>query len=403
MAGGAPRPAPPDGRLQLVPRGRLRPQQVAHEIIPAPPDHVRLVAEAVIAIRQQEQIEILIGFDQFVHYQQRVIRRHVVIQRAVRQQQMSLQVLGEQLVRLVVVIRGAVRIGFQQPLPLLGPIVFVFTIVVVTGLGDSHLEEIGVVEHRPRRRISSARVPVDARALDVDPRIALRQLLHTRHLVRQRIVPQIAEVGLVEFLAAPRRPHSIDLHHDESQLRQRLAVSARRREAAAAHTARLRTGVDVIHDRVLLRSVEVGRLEHQAVEIGDAVAGLHGERHRRLPSRGQQLGDIRVLQCCDQFAGIVAHHGRGRHIRLGVAIHEILAGRRERHIVIRVLRRQQSQILAVEADPIEVNEIRIALLAAHTEEVQHAILLVDAQHLRDVPIAGRDLIFQLAGLRIVEV
>ena len=66
--------------------------------------------------------------------------------------------------------------------------------------------------------------------------IALRQLLHARHLVGQRVVAHVAEVGLVEFLTAPRRAHAVDLHHDEPQLRQRL-----RNRRAPAEKLRLPT------------------------------------------------------------------------------------------------------------------------------------------------------------------
>ena len=57
------------------------------------------------AIGQQEQVEILVGLYERVHDQQGVIGRHVVIKGAVRQQQMSLQVFGNVLVGLIVVIR----------------------------------------------------------------------------------------------------------------------------------------------------------------------------------------------------------------------------------------------------------------------------------------------------------
>ena len=101
---------------------------------------------------------------------------------------------------------------------------------------------------------------------------------------------------------------------------------------------------------------------------------------------------------------IVAQHGDGRNVGLGVAIDEVLAGGGERHFVVAVLRREQREIRAVEPDAVEVNEIRVApLLAAHAEEVELAILLVHAQQLGDVPLALGDLVLQLAGLGIVEV
>src|ERR1017187_5966944 len=51
------------GRIELVPGGGLGAQQIAHEIIPAAAHHVGLIAETVIAVGQQQQIEILIRLD----------------------------------------------------------------------------------------------------------------------------------------------------------------------------------------------------------------------------------------------------------------------------------------------------------------------------------------------------
>ena len=173
----------------------------------------------------------------------------------------------------------------------------------------------------------------------------------------------------MEFLRAPRRAHPVDLDHDESEFRQRLRIAARRRKTAAPDAARLRTGIDVVDDRIFLRRVEVRRLEHQAVEIGDAVARLHRDRNRRLPSGREQLRDVGLLERRDQLAVRVAQHRDRRHVGLRIAVDEIFARGRERNLVIGVLRRQQRQILAVEADAIEMNEIRIAaLLAARRRE-----------------------------------
>jgi hypothetical protein len=88
----------------------------------------------VTAVRQHQQIEVLVRFDQLVHDQERVVRRNVRVHRAVREQQLSFQVLCHELIRLIVVVGRAVRIRAQQPLPLLGPVVLVDAIVVVAGL-----------------------------------------------------------------------------------------------------------------------------------------------------------------------------------------------------------------------------------------------------------------------------
>ena len=103
--------------MQLVFVRWLRTQQVAHEVVPSAPRHVeRRAPIAVVLVGQKQQIKILVGLDEFVHHQQRVVRRNVVIQRAVRQQQVSLQILSEVLIGLIIVIGSPVGIFYQQPL-----------------------------------------------------------------------------------------------------------------------------------------------------------------------------------------------------------------------------------------------------------------------------------------------
>ena len=48
---------------------------------------------------QHEQVEILVRLDQCIDDERGVVRRHVVVERAVREEQLALQVLGERLVR----------------------------------------------------------------------------------------------------------------------------------------------------------------------------------------------------------------------------------------------------------------------------------------------------------------
>ena len=55
--------------------------------------------------------------------------------------------------------------------------------------------------------------------------------------------------------------------------------------------------------------------------------------------------------------------------------------------MVGVLGREQGEAGAVEVDAVEVDEVGIALFAAHAEEVEHAVLFVHAQELGDVPIA----------------
>ncbi len=78
---------------------------------------------------------------------QRIRRRHVAVHQAVGDEQFALEILRQQLVGLVVVVRRAVGRGLQKPLPFLAPIVFVVAVVVVSGAGDGHLVEVVIAEN----------------------------------------------------------------------------------------------------------------------------------------------------------------------------------------------------------------------------------------------------------------
>ena len=67
-------------------------------------------------VRNHQQVEVLVRLDQRVDDEERVVRRHVVVHRAVREQQVPLQVLRERLVGFDVVVVGAVGIADEQAL-----------------------------------------------------------------------------------------------------------------------------------------------------------------------------------------------------------------------------------------------------------------------------------------------
>src|SRR3546814_7138793 len=78
--------------------------------------------------------------DLCLHHQQGVGRWNIVVEQAVDQQQVALEVVGVVLVGLVVVVAAAVLRDHRQALPLLGPVVLVAAVVVVAAFGDADLE-----------------------------------------------------------------------------------------------------------------------------------------------------------------------------------------------------------------------------------------------------------------------
>ena len=160
----------------------------------------------------------------------------------------------------------------------------------------------------------------------------------------------------------------------------------------------------MVDDWILPSGIEIVRRVQQAVQIGRAVARLDGDRLRRAPARDGQTRDVRLFDRGDISAVCVAKHRDRRNVRLRIHVDEVLSRRRERHVVIGVLRREELEIPAVHSDPIEMPEVRIAAaLSADADEVQRAVRLVYVKQLRHVAFSGRDLALLASGLQIVQI
>ena len=81
-----------------------------------------------------DRIEALVRVDKRVYHEHRVGRRHVAVHRSVRDEQLALQVLDEELIGLIVVVGRAVRVLLEESLPFLTPVVLVIAVVVIPGL-----------------------------------------------------------------------------------------------------------------------------------------------------------------------------------------------------------------------------------------------------------------------------
>jgi hypothetical protein len=73
----------------------------------------------------------------------------------------------------------------------------------------------------------------------------------------------------MKCLGAIRGAHTIHLHHDESELSQRLHADLR--AEGLRHEGSLRPGIDVFNDRILFRRIEVCRPYDYAPDIGLAI------------------------------------------------------------------------------------------------------------------------------------
>src|SRR5216684_2382456 len=116
----------------------------------------------------------------------------------------------------------------------------------------------------------------DSHAIDVDERMALRQLLDCRFLIGQTVVAQIAVAeGVIPLRAMRISPAIPNFDHDETELRQH-DVGALRREGFV-NALSLWAGINERDDGVFLVRVEVEGLVHYPVQIRYAVVRFHLE------------------------------------------------------------------------------------------------------------------------------
>ena len=94
----------------------------------------------------------------------------------------------------------------------------------------------------------------------------------------------------------------------------------------------------------------------------------------------------------------------GARIRRRVGVDHKLPGRRQIDRVIAILRREQLLAFSIEADAIEITEVRILpFLLPDALEIDRATILIDPEHLRHIAFTGRDAVFLEARASIVQV
>src|SRR5262245_38640400 len=123
------------------------------------------------------------------------------------------------------------------------------------------LEELGIGQHRARRRESATRMTGNADPVEIEPRAGQGELFERRDVVLEptRLV-EIAVGEIVKRLVAPRGASTIDDEHRESERGERLGVVDRHLLAEAGmDPPDLRTRITVIDDGIALLRVEAMR------------------------------------------------------------------------------------------------------------------------------------------------
>ena len=87
-------------------------QQMLHEVIPSLPHPEIPLTESVTAIREDQHVEVFIGIHKLLYHFQGVIWWYVGVHRTMSYKELPFQVIYDQLVRLIVVVRGPIGIDF---------------------------------------------------------------------------------------------------------------------------------------------------------------------------------------------------------------------------------------------------------------------------------------------------
>src|SRR5215469_10069709 len=116
---------------------------------------------------------------------------------------------------------------------------------MIAGLGNSDHEEIGIPEHGVGRSVSTSGVSPDSDAIDIDPWIARSEFSYTCNLIGKCVIPHIAVIRVLEFFRTQRRPHPVELDHDEPEFGEGLRVPACRGKSPRADAAGGRARIDV--------------------------------------------------------------------------------------------------------------------------------------------------------------
>ena len=171
---------------------------------------------------------------------------------------------------------------------------------------------------------------------------------------------------------------------DHAELGQRLLTRVRREELR--HGLCLGTRIDVRYNRIALGRIEIVRLVHHPIDVGDAVRRLHLVRLRELVAGRGELGEIGDLEIHDLAAAGVEHGGCRHGVDLGVVVHEVPTRLVHDRPVIEVARVQQREAGTVQVHPVEVLVIGIfSLFPAVGPEEHVAPVFIHTHNCINVP------------------
>src|SRR6185437_12492303 len=157
--------------------------------------------------------------------------------------------------------------------------------------------------------------------------------------------------------------------------------------------------------RILLRGIEVHRLDNDAPDIGLAVAAFGDEDFGEVEAGGEKRGSVALIEVGDYFLVFGAAELRDRRqIDTLPGVDVVLAIGREGDGVGAIGFGERREAHAVEVDAAELREVGIlAGDEAAGVEIDLALVLIDVINIADEPLALGDLVLHLAGETVIEI
>ena len=347
---------------------------------------------------KDQQVKVFARFDQVICQPQGGLGRDIRIQLTDQKQQLASQVSRMGDIRAIRVPRPH-RVSH----PLLVPPLLVDPVVVAAAACDSDFVELRMKQQSSGRALPARRHTVDSNSAGIAVGISLRQGRNPGDPVRKPSILEIMPAGIMKSLRAVSRPHAVALHHDKSQVSQRLHLITDGKGLTNKRV--LRPRIDVFNDRIRQCRVQERGPEDQAPDFRDPVAALCAKDLWGFPATLRQCRDIGGFQGAEQ--GTI-----GRPAQL-VYRRQISPRERidERSPVRGILQRmsavplcQCDQIGAIEVHPVMVDKIRILFGVSSTGlEPDLAGIFIDPLHLANDPWTQGDLVFQRSQFRVVKV
>src|SRR5690349_15785921 len=138
---------------------------------------------------------------------------------------------------------------------------------MISRRGNGNFKKVRITQYGGSRHKASARVTMNAYTIDVNVGIAIGELLYCCFFISKTVVSQVAIAKSMVPLTAARVAATItNGNYDKTKLCQPV-YSIHSSAKSFVYSLCLRTGIDVLDDRVFFGRVEIERLIHYAIQV----------------------------------------------------------------------------------------------------------------------------------------